>query len=87
MVRIAVTRPFTKSVKKLPGAQHVKLSFLLKELSRDPFSPILHSKPLTGALTGKYSFRINREWRVIFRFRSPNEISLIRAIHRKDAYR
>lgn len=36
---------------------------------------------------GFYSFRITRDWRVIFQFENPEVIKLIEMGHRKDIYR
>ena len=87
MVRVELTRSFLKSVKKLPGEQQRKLALLLVDLRSDPFTSLLHTKPLSGQLTGHYSFRISREWRVIFRFIDPGTIRIVHAAHRKDIYR
>ncbi len=50
-------------------------------------TPKLHSKPLVGKLKGFYSFRITRNWRVIFSFLDRETIFLIDVAHRKDIYR
>lgn len=87
MVQVQLTRPFLKSVKKLPRGQQQKLSLLLKDLGNNPFSPSLHKKLMSGPLAGHYSFRITREWRVIFRFIDLEIVTLVRVAHRKDIYR
>lgn len=48
---------------------------------------MLHTKYLTGRLPGLLSFRITRDWRVIFKFNDAHTIQLIRVRHRKDIYR
>jgi len=78
---------FLKTAAKLPANQQEKLADLLLVLRRNPFDPQLHAKHLTGKLSGLYSFRITRDWRVIFQFLSPQEIQLIDVDHRKDVYR
>ena len=87
MVQVELTHSFLKSVKKLPARQQHKLALLLLELGTDPFTSLLHTKPLSGQLAGHHSFRISREWRVIFRFIDAETILTIRAAHRKDIYR
>ncbi|MBI2459523.1 MAG: type II toxin-antitoxin system RelE/ParE family toxin [Parcubacteria group bacterium] len=52
-----------------------------------PFHPLLHAKRLSGKLAGLLSFRITRDWRVIFQFNDPETIQLLRVKHRKDVYR
>ena len=80
------TKHFLKSAKKLPKRQQKKLAELLEIFHLQPFSPLLHSKPLTGQLTGFYSFRITREYRVIFQFLDPLTIKLTDVAHRKEIY-
>lgn len=87
MIKIIYGNPFIKSAKKLPVELQKKLASLLEILSINPFHPQLRSKPLTGELTGFYSFRITREYRVIFQFIQVDEIKLIKVGHRKDIYR
>ena len=87
MVEIVYSRHFLKSVKKLPTPIKNKLATKLDLLQRNPFHSLLHTKPLTGQLFGFYSFRITREWRVIFQFLAPEIIKLIEIGHRKDIYK
>lgn len=86
MRQIVYGNYFLKSAKKLPNQQREKLAELLEYLKENPFYPNLHSKPLTGRLTGFYSFRITRDWRVIFQFISPEKIKLVAVGHRQDIY-
>jgi len=76
-----------KFLVKLPLKQQAKLASLLELLRENPFHSQLHTKHLSGKLSGVYSFRITRDWRVIFRFFSLQEIQLIDIGHRKDIYR
>ena len=78
---------FLKSARTLPKVQQRKLAGLLELLQSNPYNPLLHTKPLTNELAGLYSFRITRDWRVIFRFDSPIEIVLVDVGNRKDIYR
>ncbi|MBU4332505.1 type II toxin-antitoxin system YoeB family toxin [Patescibacteria group bacterium] len=87
MVKLVYGKKFLKSAKKLPKEQREKLAELLEVFENNPFNPILHSKALARELIGFYSFRITRDWRVIFRFITAFEIQLIIAGHRKDIYR
>lgn len=87
MTALVYSNRFLKSVKKLPKAQQEKLIELLEVVERNPFHSQLHTKPLSGQLSGLYSFRITREWRVIFGFLSPDKIQLLEIGHRKDIYR
>lgn len=87
MIQVAYSNYFLKSVKKLGGKHREKLAELLEILRQNPFSSLLHTKALTGKLTGFYSFRITRDWRVIFQFVTPEKIKLTDIGHRKDIYK
>jgi addiction module RelE/StbE family toxin len=87
MLRIVYSKSFLKSARRLPGFEQDKLARLLEILRETPFHPKLHTKSLTGPLTGFYSFRITRDWRVIFQFLTPDEIRLVEVGHRKEIYR
>ena len=87
MVILVYSNYFLKSARKLPKAQQNKLSKLSETLQKNPFHSQLHTKPLSGKLSGLYSFRITRDWRVIFKFISPDKIQLVDVGHRKDIYK
>jgi len=78
---------FLKSAQRLSLAQRSKLAKLIEILEENAFHPLLHTKRLTQELTGFLSFRITRDWRVIFQFLDADTIQLLRVAHRKDAYR
>jgi len=86
-IELQYTKSFLKSGKGLPVAQQKKLAELLGLMCENPYNALLHTKPLSGQLAGFYSFRITREWRVIFQFLSPATIKLVDVAHRKDIYR
>lgn len=87
MIQIVYSNYFIKTVRKLPVKQQEKLTELLEILKKNPFYPLLHTKSLSEQLTGFYSFRITREWRVIFQFIAPEKIQLVEVGHRKDIYK
>ena len=87
MIVVNFKRDFRKSTKYLNAKQLEKLSYLIVLLSENPFYHELHTKNLSGYLLGLFSFRINREWRVLFKFSSPKEILIIKVGHRKDIYK
>lgn len=87
MITVGFKKGFQKSTKALNNKQREKLSEFVVLLTEDPFHPKLHAKPLTGKLAGLFSFRIARDWRVVFRFLSSREILVITVRHRKDIYR
>lgn len=86
MIRVIFHNNFSKSAGKLPEFQRKKLAGLVEILRKNPFDPLLHTKRLTKELVGFLSFRITRDWRVIFKFLDSGTIQLVRVKHRKDVY-
>ncbi len=87
MPKVVFSDAFLREAKKLPSETQRKLAKNLAVFQCNPFHPSLHAKALSGDLTGFYSFRITRDWRVIFQFLEPEVIKLIDVGHRKDIYR
>lgn len=87
MIRLVYSDSFLVSAKQLPIAQQKKLARLLPLFAENPFHPMLHSKRLAGPLAGILSFRITRDWRVMFQFFNETTIQLLRVAHRRDIYR
>lgn len=87
MLRIIYGNVFLKSARKLSNKLKPKLADCIITLKNNPFAPSLHTKYLSGKLIGLLSFRITRDWRVIFKFLEPDLIQLIEVAHRKDIYR
>ncbi len=86
-MRILYGSHFLASVRPLQKAQQKKLASLLEVLSENPFHHFLHTKRLVGPLGGFLSFRITRDWRVMFQFLDSQTIQLMQVAHRKDVYR
>jgi len=86
-MQVTYDKTFLKSVQKIPAAQQRILARKLELLQQNPYDSRLHTKALSTPLTGIYSFRITREYRVLFRFIDPEIIFLVTAKHRKDVYR
>ena len=86
-MKIVYSKEFVKSAKKIPKNIKKKFVNLLEILEENPFHPQLHTKPLAGNLRGYFSFRITREWRVIFCFLQGDTIFLIDVAHRKNIYK
>ena len=87
MISLLYSHNFLKSAAQLPTREQQRLAKLLQTLADNPYHPRLHAKHLSGELAGLLSFRITREWRVIFQFASPDTIQLLRVGHRKNIYR
>jgi mRNA-degrading endonuclease RelE of RelBE toxin-antitoxin system len=63
---------FLKELKKIPNSQHRLFVKKVEMFSEDPFDSRLHTKSLHSPLEGVFSFRISREYRVLFRFISTD---------------
>ena len=87
MIRIQYGETFLRSVSGLPKNIQIKLDALLGLLAHNPYDSRLHAKKLHRNLIGYLSFRITRDWRVMFQFTDPETILLLTAKHRKDIYR
>lgn len=86
-MQIILEESFLRSAKRLPPNIKKKLADLVKLLKSNPFHPLLHTKYLGGLLAGLLSFRVSRDYRVIFYFADPQTIRLLKTGHRKDIYR
>ena len=78
---------FFNSVKKLVKSIAIKINSQLSFLQQDPFHAKLHTKPLHGNLAGFYSFRVGRDYRIIFKFIGNKTILLVVVAHRREVYR
>lgn len=78
---------FLKEAARLPPSHKEKLADCLVILTEEPFHPLLHTKYLDGVLAGLLSFRVTRDYRVIFKFIGADQLQLMSVRHRKDAYR
>lgn len=86
-MKIVFSGQLLKSTKVLTPKLQAKLDRLIDLLAQNTYHPILHTKELTGDMTGFWSFRITQEWRVLFQFLSTDTIQILRVQHRKDIYR
>ncbi|MFA6917854.1 MAG: type II toxin-antitoxin system mRNA interferase toxin, RelE/StbE family [Candidatus Gracilibacteria bacterium] len=87
MIEINYQDSFVKDFKKLPLEIRQKASELEELFRKNPFHPLLHAKKLQGSLSSFFSFRITREYRVIYRFCSKDEVAFLAVKHRKDIYK
>jgi mRNA-degrading endonuclease RelE of RelBE toxin-antitoxin system len=86
-MEVTYDKSFLKLAKKLPKPIQSTLGKKITLLQQDPFDSRLHTKQLSTPLEGIFSFRINRDYRVLFRFDSPTVLFLLSVKHRKDIYR
>ncbi len=86
-MKIVYSKDFIKQASTLPKKAQEMLDVSMHVLSRNPFYPTLHTKNLKGELSRMFSFRITRDWRVIFVFEDNDTIRLVKIGNRKDIYR
>ncbi len=84
---ILYDKEFLRDTRKLPIKCQNKLAELLELLSNDAFDSRLHTKPLSPPLQGLFSFRIVRDYRVGFKFKSNHIIQLLAADRRDRIYK
>ncbi len=87
MYKLVFGSQFLKFAEKLNKQLKPKLKSSLDILAESPFHPTLHTKSLSGKLSGHHSFRLGRDCRVIFELVSDDTIYLLRVGDRKDIYR
>ena len=86
MFEVTFTRTFVRHFKSLPHSVQTKLDTLVGILAVDFRDSRLHTKKL-NLDRDWYSFRVGREYRVLFYFRDGNTIELLDVKHRKDIYK
>lgn len=87
MYRIVYTAGFEKAVMRHDRTTRRRLEDALELLEENPFHPHLHIKSLAGPFKGSYSFRLGRDFRVIFILKNGLTIQLLKIAKRGDIYR
>ncbi len=87
MIDIVYHPQFIKRAQKLSKVQRLKLASLVELLRENPYDSRLHTKHLSSPLLGFLSFRITRDWRVIFCFVDEDTVRLVDVAHRSEIYR
>ncbi|MDD5731344.1 MAG: type II toxin-antitoxin system YoeB family toxin [Patescibacteria group bacterium] len=86
-VTIQYHKKFVKEFQKLPKEIQEKAVLLENIFCANPYHPELKTKKLQGKLQLFYSFRITRDYRIIFEFIDPATTLFLAAKHRKDIYK
>lgn len=74
IAKIRYTSEFIRELKKLTHDKRLIASKKEKLFKQNPFAQILRTHKLTGKLEGFWSFSVNYQDRIIFRFISDNEV-------------
>ncbi|MEK9156909.1 MAG: type II toxin-antitoxin system RelE/ParE family toxin [Patescibacteria group bacterium] len=77
MFSIIVTEEFEKRFSDLPTRIQKKLIKQEKFLRENPLHPSLHTEKLQPKIKEYWSFRIDKSYRVLFRFTEKDELILI----------
>jgi len=77
MYTLSPTRNYLDDAKKLEKDVKEKLKTQHQLLEKNPFHPKLHTKPLQGKLVGIFSFRVGRDYRVLFTINPKDRIIML----------
>lgn len=87
MIQVAVTETFVRLFRKLPLATQNKASSKTKLFQQNLFHPSLKTKKLQPHHEEVWSFWINTDYRIKFRFVNPQLVHFLYIGNRKDIYR
>jgi mRNA-degrading endonuclease RelE of RelBE toxin-antitoxin system len=87
MFEIIIAEEFKKRFDLLPKQVKKKFFRKIKIFAENPFSPILSTEKLGPPFEETWSFRIDRAYRVIFKFINKNKILLITCGHHSWIYK
>lgn len=74
IAKISATSKFTRSLKKLPRQIQDKIHERDQIFRRDAFDPRLGTHKLKGKLWDYWSYTIDYQYRVLFKFVNGNEV-------------
>lgn len=77
MYILSPTRRYLSDAKKLNQTVKEQLKKQHQFLEQKPFHPALHTKPLKGKLSGIFSFRVGRDYRVLFTLNAQDKIIVL----------
>ena len=87
MLEIEVTETFVKLYRGLPDYMRRKADLKTDIFRRNPFYPSLRTKKLEPHHEEVWSFWINRDYRIKFRFLNAKKVHFLYVGNRKDIYR
>lgn len=81
--RVLYTEEAARQIRKLDAAVKARIQKAIERLAQHPEL----GKPLTGLLTGRWSFRAG-DWRILYKTRKAELVVLIPTVgHRREIYR
>ena len=81
MFEIIISEEFKKRFEELPKNVKKKFFRKIKIFNQNPYHPILNAEKLGPPFKNIWSFRIDRSYRVIFKFVKERKILLITCSH------
>ncbi len=87
MIEIYITKEFETCFQELPKPIQRKAERKEKIFRQNPFHPSLHTEKLEPKSKQVWSFRIDREYRILFRFINHNKILFLTCGHHNWIYR
>jgi len=87
MWEVAVTETFIRLYRKLPVAARKKADVKTKLFRENPFHPSLRTKKLEPHHEDVWSFWVDRDYRIKFRFLDAQRAHFLFIGDRKDIYR
>ena len=86
MIEILVTEEFIKRYNELPISIQKKAEKKEKIFRQNPFHPSLHTEKLEPKNRQVWSFRIDKEYRILFKFINGNKILFMTCGHHNWIY-
>jgi len=87
MFEVLISEEFKKNFEKIPKSVKKKFFRKIEIFRENPFNYILKTEKLGPPFKEIWSFRIDRNYRVIFKFVSSNKILLITCGHHNWIYK
>jgi len=87
MTQVGATDEFIKRYQELPKTIRAKAEKQEKLFRQNPFYPSLHTEKLEPKNKQIWSFRIDKNYRIIFRFLDGNKILFLTVGHHNWIYK
>ena len=87
MTRIIRPEVFDESFIKFPRPVQRKAIRKIEIFQKNPFHPVLRTEKINPPQLNLWTFRIDKAYRILFRFLDPGNVLFILADHHKNIYR
>ena len=85
MIKILYKPSFVRQYKKLPKALQLEVKEKLELFAADPNHKFLKTHKLKGVLKGRFSFSVNYQYRIVFKYLKNDDVVLL-AVGDHDIY-